>query len=111
MLPVVMLTTMATMPGQTYGVAVFYPYLRASLHLSASELSGAYMLGTLLAAIPMTAVGAMMDRFGARRTLAGVVILFGITCMGMARTSGLVTVFVAFLFLRMFGQGAMGLLA
>ena len=111
MLPVVMLTTMTTMPGQTYGVSVFYPYLRASLDLSASELSGAYMLGTLLAAIPMTAVGALMDRYGPRRTLTGVVLLFGLTCIGMAHTSGLFTVFVAFLFLRMLGQGAMSLLA
>ena len=111
MLPVVMLINMATMPGQTYGVSVFYPYLRASLDLSASELSGAYMLGTLLASIPMTAIGAIMDRYGQRRTLAGCTLLFGLTCIGMAQTSGLFTVFVAFLFLRMLGQGAMGLLA
>ena len=111
MLPVLLLTTMATMPGQTYGVSVFYPYLRESLNLSASELSGAYMMGTLLAAIPMTAVGAIMDRFGAHRALAGVVVLFGLTCMGMALASGLFSVFLAFLFLRMLGQGAMGLLA
>ena len=111
MMPVVLLTLVATMPGQTFGISVFYPYLRASLGLSASELSGAYMLGTLLASIPMTAVGGMMDRFGARRTLTVVVILFGITCIGMSRSSGLITIFLAFLFLRMFGQGAMALLA
>ncbi len=110
MLPVVMATGIATTPGQTYVIAVFNPYLRSSLSLSHSELSGAYMAGTLLAALPMTFVGVLMDRFGPRRTLAGVVILLGLVCAAASQATGLVTLFLAFLGLRMLGQGAMGLL-
>jgi OFA family oxalate/formate antiporter-like MFS transporter len=110
MLPVTMLVLMATTPGQTFGVSTFNPYLLREFGFSQSELSGAYMLGTLLASIPMIYIGALMDRYGARRTLAGVVTLFGLACMGMSQTSGLVTVFVGFLFLRMLGQGAMSFL-
>ena len=111
MLPVVMLTGIATMPGQTYGISIFYPYLRESLGLSASQISGAYMIGTLLASIPMTLVGASMDRFGARRARTVGVVLFGIACVGMSQTTGLVTLLCAFLFLRLLGNAAMGLLA
>ena len=111
MLPVVMITLVATSPGQTFGVSVFNPYIRRVLNLSHSEISGAYMLGTFLASLPMIYVGALMDRYGLRRTLTGVVILFGFACVGISQASGLVTVFFSFLFLRMLGQGAMELLA
>jgi sugar phosphate permease len=111
MMPVAMVIQICTSPGQTYGVSVFNPHLREALGLSHSALSGAYMLGTLLAALPMTYVGHLMDRHGPRRTLTGVVLLFGLACIGMSQVSGLITVFLAFLFLRMLGQGSMSMLA
>lgn len=111
MLPVAMLIQIATSPGQTFGVSVFNPFLRESLSLSQSAFSGAYTLGTFLASFPQTYVGALMDRFGLRRTLFVVVSIFGLACFGMSQVTGVVTLFVAFLFLRMLGQGAMGLLS
>ena len=85
MVPAVMLISICTSPGQTYGVAVFNPYLREALGLSNSELSGAYMAGTVLASLPLTYIGALMDRYG--------------------------PLFIAFFFLRLLGQGSMGMLA
>ena len=111
MLPVVMITQILTAPGQTFGVSVFNPFLREALLLSQSTFSGAYMLGTLLAALPQTYVGALMDRHGPRRTLFGVVVLFGLACLWMSQVQGLLMLFVAFWLLRMLGQGAMGLLS
>ncbi|MBT4979410.1 MAG: MFS transporter [Gemmatimonadetes bacterium] len=111
MVPAVMLISICTSPGQTYGVAVFNPYLREALGLSNSELSGAYMAGTVLASLPLTYIGALMDRYGPRRTLMGVVFVFGITCFGVTQVSGLFTLFIAFFFLRLLGQGSMGMLA
>jgi len=111
MLAVTTVTQVCTSPGQTYGVSAFNNSFRGSLGLSDTSLTGAYMLGTLLASLPMTYVGAMFDRYGGRRTLSGVVFLFGLTCIATSRVSGLVTLFLAFLFLRMCGQGAMGLIA
>ena len=90
---------------------VFNPFLRESLSLSQSAFSGAYTLGTFLASFPQTYVGALMDRFGLRRTLFVVVVIFGLACFWMSQVSGIVTLFIAFLFLRMLGQGAMGLLS
>ncbi|NKB68990.1 MAG: MFS transporter [Candidatus Latescibacteria bacterium] len=109
-LPVVLAIQVASSPGQTFGVSIFNPYIRAELGLSHSEISGAYMLGTLLASLPMVYVGSLMDRYGPRRVLAGVVTLFGITCLGVSQVDGLVTVFISFLFLRMLAQGSMGML-
>lgn len=110
MLPIVIVTQVATSPGQTFGVSVFNPYIRQALSLSHSEISGAYMLGTLLASIPMIYVGALMDRYGLRRVLTAVVVLFGFACVGISQALGLISVFFSFLFLRMLGQGAMELL-
>jgi MFS family permease len=109
-LPVVLAIQIASSPGQTFGVSVFNPYIRAELGLSHSEISGAYMLGTLLASLPMVYVGALMDRYGLRRVLGGVVILFGFTCAAFSQANGLITVFLSFLFLRMLAQGSMGML-
>ncbi len=111
MLPIVLLIHVATSPGQTYGVSVFNPHIRNDLGLSQSEIGGAYMCGTLLASLPMIYVGTLMDRYGPRRILTGVVILFGLTCGAMSQATGLVTVFLSFLFLRMLGGGSMNLLA
>ena len=53
MLPIIMIVQIATSPGQTFGISVFNPYLVESLILTQSELSGAYMMGTLLASLPV----------------------------------------------------------
>ena len=110
MLPAVMLVTICTSPGQTYGISVFNPYIQQSLGLSSAELSGAYMIGTVLASLPLFWVGALMDRYGPRRVLVGVVILFGLTCIGMRYVSGLGSLFLVFSF-TLFGAGFMSMLA
>jgi len=110
MLPIVFMIQIASSPGQTFGVSVFNPHIRRALELSQSEISGAYMLGTLLASLPMIYVGALMDRYGPRRVLFGVVLLFGLACVGLSQATGLVSLFLSFLFLRMLGQGSIGLL-
>jgi hypothetical protein len=55
----VILVLMAMTPGQTFGFSTFNPYLLRVFGLSQSELSGAYILGTLLASIPMIYIGAL----------------------------------------------------
>ncbi|NIM94093.1 MAG: MFS transporter [Anaerolineales bacterium] len=111
MLFVTLTAQISTSPGQTYGISVFNPYFLKDLNLSLSQLTGAYMLGTLLASIPMSLVGAAMDRHGIRRVMTIVVILFGFACIFTSQVTNLMTLFIAFLLLRMFGQGALSLLA
>ena len=66
MLGVTTLTDICTAPGQTYGISAFNGSFRESLNLSNTQLTGAYMLGTLLASFPMTYVGVLFDRYGGR---------------------------------------------
>jgi MFS family permease len=111
MLPIAVIGLIATSPGQTYGISVFNDVFRQDLELSHTALTGAYMLGTLLGAVPLSLVGALMDRFGIRRVMAIVVVLFGATCVATSQVTGLWTLFLAFLMLRMLGQGALTLLS
>lgn len=111
MLPIAMLAMIATSPGQTFGVSIFNPALRNALGLSHSQLTGAYMFGTLLAAAPQPWIGGLMDRFGLRRVMIAVVILLGLACLFMSQAGGLLMLFLAFFFLRLLGQGALGLMS
>ena len=111
MTPVAILTALATSPGQTFGVSIFNPSLREAFSISHSQLTGAYMLGTLLAALPQPFFGKLMDRIGIRRMGGVVVIALGLACLFTSRITGLVGLFFAFWSLRTFGQGALSLVA
>ena len=109
--PVSILGSFATSPGQTYMISVFNPSFRDALSLSLSQLTGAYMLGTILASIPQPYIGSWSDRVGIRRMLILMVVLFSLACVFIAQANSLFMLTLAFFFLRMFGQGALELLS
>ena len=111
MLPIAMMALIATSPGQTFGVSAFNSSLREALGLTHSQLTGAYMLGTLLAAVPQSWFGALRDRYGIRRVMMMVVICLGFACLFISQVRNLTMLFFAFFSLRTFGQGALTLLA
>lgn len=98
-------------PGQTYAISVFSPHLEAGLGLSKSALSAAYMLGTLLAAVPLLLIGPLSDRIGIRATVIAVAASLACACVVGSLVQGFTSVLVVFLLLRFLGQGAMTLLA
>ena len=100
-----------TAPGQTIGVSVFIDPMMAALSLSRSELSAAYLVGTLTGALTLPTMGRILDRRGTRLTMAVIGGLFGVVLMGMAGVVGLVTLTIGFAGIRMLGQGALGLVA
>lgn len=53
-------------PGQTVGVSVFTDHLIDALRLTRSELSFAYLVGTLGSAIVLSRAGVLYDRWGGR---------------------------------------------
>jgi MFS family permease len=111
MLPIAILAQAATSPGQTFGVSIFNPALRGTLGMSHAQLTGAYMFGTLFASIPQPFIGAQMDRFGIRRIMTIATIGLGLACFFMSQVNALWMLFLAFFLLRLFGQGALSLLA
>ena len=57
MMVIAMLVQICSSPGQTFAVSAFKPSLRDGLNLTESQLSLAYMLGTFLAAFPLSVIG------------------------------------------------------
>ncbi|MCP4141331.1 MAG: MFS transporter [Chloroflexi bacterium] len=110
-LPISTLAAFFTSPGQTYMVSVFNPSLRETLDLSLTQLTGAYMFGTVLASIPQTYIGQLADKIGIRKTVFIIATLFSLACIFISQVNSLLMLFFAFFFLRMFGQGALELLS
>ena len=110
-LPISTLAAFFTSPGQTFMVSVFNPSLREVLDLSLSQLTGAYMLGTVLASLPQSYIGQWADRVGIRKMLFLIISLVSLACVFISQVNSLLMLFFAFLFLRMFGQGALELLS
>lgn len=110
-LPISILAAFFTSPGQTFMVSIFNPSLRDALDLSLTQLTGAYMFGTVLASLPQTYIGQWSDRIGIRKTLFYIVSLFSLACVFISQVNSLPMLFIAFFLLRMLGQGALELLS
>lgn len=111
MVGVAVLAQICSSPGQTFAISAFTPFLQESLQLSTSSLAAAYMLGTFLAALPLSVIGPASDRYGLRWTTAGVAIALGCSCFAISRATGFFSLLLGFLLLRCLGQGALTLLA
>jgi len=61
---------LVSIPGQTMGMAVFTNYLIDALHLSRTQLSMAYLIGTVGSSLFLTRAGRWYDRLGGRVTVA-----------------------------------------
>ena len=106
-----------SIPGQTMGMAVFTDYLIEELHLSRTQLSMAYLIGTVGSSLFLTRAGRWYDRLGGRLTVTAssatlaVMILFISVSDNLAMRFG-GGVAVSFLFItvgyfgvRFLGQG------
>jgi OFA family oxalate/formate antiporter-like MFS transporter len=109
--PLAMLAMVANSPGQTLGISIFNEPIRQSLNLSHSQLGAAYTLGTLLGAIPIMYIGALMDRYGLRRSLLGLLSMFCVACLITGAAQNWWTLMIAFCLLRMLGPGALSLVS
>lgn len=111
MLPLSMLTLLATSVGQTYGISAFNKEIGHSLTLTETELAKAYMLGTILGALPISWFGYLMDRYGLRRTVLSTISLLSLACFCLAMAQNFTTLVLAFCFLRMLGPGTLAMLS
>ncbi|SCK15339.1 MFS transporter [Streptomyces sp. WMMB 322] len=100
-----------TAPGQTTGISLFIDPLIDDLGISRTEISTAYLAGTLTGACAMPLVGRAVDRFGPRRVMAVVAAVFGAILLALSFVTGLVGLTAGFIGIRMAGQGALSLVA
>ena len=103
--------SLMTAPGQTTGVSVFIDPMIEGLGLSRSEVSSAYLIGTLTGAFALPTIGRLLDRRGPRFAATVVGSLFGAVLVGMAGVVGLITLTLGFTGIRMLGQGGLSVVA
>lgn len=94
-------------PGQTYFISLFIGPLSDSLGFSAAQLGSLYLGATLGSAALMPYFGHWIDRVDLRFYAAGVMAALALACATMAVVSGPVSLVIAFLLLRLSGQGLM----
>jgi MFS family permease len=100
-----------TGPGQTVGVSVFVNPMMATLDLTRSQVSTAYLIGTLVGAFALPRIGRALDDHGTRTTLTAIAVGFSAALAAMAGVRGLVTLALGLVGIRMLGQGALSLVA
>ena len=98
-----------TGPGQTIGVSVFVDHFIEDLGLGRSQVSTAYLIGTMVAALGLPFVGQRIDMVGVRRAMTIIGTGFGIALVAMAGVQGFITLTVGFISIRLLGQGSMSL--
>lgn len=111
MLPVAMLMNIGTSPGQTFAVSVFNEPMRESLGLSHSMLSGAYLIASLLAAVPLMTIGRRMDRHGLRIVSIAMATSVGMACLLVASAQSIAALTMGLFLLRACGQGGLSMAA
>ncbi|MBL8890647.1 MAG: MFS transporter [Planctomycetaceae bacterium] len=111
MMGLAMLAAIATSPGQTFGVSIFNEPMRVEMALTHGQLALAYMLGTLMGAVPITWFGRLMDRHGIRRMTLVILLLFAVACTTVSLTWNWYSLVLAFTLLRMLGPGALSLMS
>jgi MFS family permease len=110
-LALAVITGALTGPGQTIGVSVFVDWFITDLGLTRSEVSLAYLVGTVTAAFAMPIAGRLIDGSGVRRAMMVIGVGFGAALMAMAGVAGFVTLAAGFVLIRMFGQGSLNLVS
>ena len=108
-----------SVPGQTMGIAVFTDYFIEVFSLSRTELSLAYLFGTLVSALFLTRAGRWFDVYGARMMvplsaffLGLMVCYFSFADKFISWVDGpswitLLLVVIGFFGVRFFGQGVL----
>lgn len=99
----------ASSPGQSFAVSLFFDRFIEDLALSRTAVSALYSGGTLIAAVSLTFIGRWVDRVGNR--LAGTVIgaLLAAALVFMSLVAGPLMLLAGFVLIRALGQGAITL--
>ena len=97
----------ASGPGQSHTFSVFVGPISEDLGISQTVLASAYAMATLGAAFVLPYLGKIVDQWGARLSLIGIVSILGLACLFFGAASGYLWLALGFGFLRFFGQGAM----
>lgn len=107
MLAVAGVALFASGPGQSHIFSVFITPISQDLGLSRTSISSAYAAATLVAALGLPYVGRLVDRYGVRRVLLVVAVLFGASAMAFGTVTNMIALAIGFAALRFLGQGSL----
>ena len=98
-------------PGQTYSVSIFIDHYIREFGWSRTAISSYYSIATLVSGLSLPVIGRFIDNKGHRKSLMMITVLFSVTCVWMSFVMSPWMILVGFVFVRMFGQGSMTLIA
>lgn len=101
----------ATLPGRTHGLGLITEPLLDDLQIERTLLADINFVTCLIGAAFCIPFGQLLDRYGTRINLAGVVIGLGFAVLGMARVSGPWGLFAALVVIRALGQSALSVVS
>jgi MFS transporter, OFA family, oxalate/formate antiporter len=100
-----------TSPGQTYSVSIFIDHFIEDLGLSRSLVSTLYTIGTLTASFALPVIGGQIDKRGPRMMVGIITVGLALACLYMGTVQNAVMLGVGFVFIRMMGQGSLGMVS
>jgi len=110
---------LCTIPGQTVGIAAFTDSLITALNISRTELSMAYLIGTIISSFYLTWAGKWFDLLGARIMISTASLCFSLSIiylsfvdtvgsfLGGSTLGNLSVITLGFFLIRFLGQGAL----
>lgn len=103
----------ATMPGRTFGLGIITERMLddSSLNLTREQFADINFWATLIGALFCVPVGSMLDRCGLRLTLTFVVVLFGLSVVGMTLATTSLQFVLLISLTRGFGQSALSVVS
>ncbi|MDQ7037038.1 MAG: MFS transporter [Anaerolineae bacterium] len=99
----------ATSPGQSFTVSLFFDYFIDDFGLSRTMVSSLYGAGTFGGSLALTWIGLQIDRQGNRKMGVIIGICFTLALVMMSFVMGPISLLIGFIAIRGFGQGALSL--
>jgi MFS family permease len=101
----------ATLPGRSHGLGLITEPLIADLGIAHTVFARINLATSLLGAAFCIPVGYLLDRFGLRSVLAGVLMMLAVSVLGMVQVTGPLGLFVALLMVRGLGQSSLSVVS
>jgi sugar phosphate permease len=102
---------MATSPGQSYSVSLFFDFFIEDFGLTRTAVSGLYGAGTFIASLSLIWIGRQIDTRGNRLVMVVIGVLFAGALFYMSTVSGALMLLVGFIAIRALGQGSLSLVS
>lgn len=111
MLGVSGLVLLLSAPAQTYGFSVFIDPMLAEFGWSRTLISGAFTIATLVSAGAVMLAGGLIDRFGHRRLMAIMAVVYAVSLVAMGAVANPATLLVGLILMRISGSSVLTLTA